>query len=404
VKRPRYFHGWNVVAGTLVIATFSFGLEFYGITVYLGALQQRHAWSAATVSVPVTVYYLAGALLTAWIATLYERLGPRVVVATGSVALALGVSALGHATRPWHLYPPFLVMALGWGAMSGAALNILVAPWFERRRGLAVSLAFNGATLGGVLVAPALIPLIARVGFARAALMAGVVTLAALLPIAALVMRAGPHELGVGPDGGAPRPRAATSHASAGRAEALRTWRFWSVSAPFALALAAQVGLLTHVVGMLTPVLGVAAAGRAVSVTTAAAILGRLATGLVVDRVNPRAVTSVTLAIQLSGVLLLAASIDRQDAAATVLYAACTLFGLGVGNLTTLPGIILGAEWPRERFAGLVGMAVAINQCTFAFGPSLVGGLRDATGSYALPLLACGALEAIAAVTILARR
>ena len=26
-------------------------------------------------------------------------------------------------------------MALGWGAMSGAAINILLAPWFERRRG-----------------------------------------------------------------------------------------------------------------------------------------------------------------------------------------------------------------------------------------------------------------------------
>ena len=173
VKTPRYFYGWNVLAATFVVAMFGFGLGFYGITVYLGALQQRHGWSAATVSVPVTVYYLIGAFLTAWIATIYERLGPRVVVASGSLALAIGVSALGLVTRPWHLYPSFLVMALGWGAMSGAALNILVAPWFERRRGLAVSLAFNGATLGGVIVAPSLIPLIGRVGFERATLTAG---------------------------------------------------------------------------------------------------------------------------------------------------------------------------------------------------------------------------------------
>ena len=42
--------------------------------------------------------------------------------------------------------------------MSGAAVNIIPAPWFERRRGLAVSVAFNGATLGGVTLPPALYP------------------------------------------------------------------------------------------------------------------------------------------------------------------------------------------------------------------------------------------------------
>jgi len=401
VKTPRYFYGWNVVAGTFLVALFGFGLGFYGITVYLGALQQRHGWSAAVVSVPVTVYYLAGAALTAWIATAYERLGPRAVVAVGSLGLAIGMSALGVVARPWQLYPAFLVMAIGWGAMSGAALNILVAPWFERRRGLAVSLAFNGATLGGVIVAPALIPLIAALGLPRALPVAAGVMLAVLLPVAALVMRRGPHELGLGPDGDAPRATSPARRGHAGRREALGTWRFWSASAPFALALAAQVGLLTHVIGMLTPVLGVTGAGHAVSVATAAGIVGRLATGVIVDRLNPRVVTSLTLAVQVTAVLLLARSIDGAGVSPTTLYAACALFGLGVGNLTSLPGIILGAEWPRERFAGLVGMAVAINQCTFAFGPSLVGGLRDATGSYAAPLLVCGALEAVAAVAVL---
>jgi hypothetical protein len=53
------------------------------------------------------------------------------------------------------------------GALSGAAVNIILAPWWKRRRG-AVSLAFNGATLGGVVIVSALLWLIGRVGFARA--------------------------------------------------------------------------------------------------------------------------------------------------------------------------------------------------------------------------------------------
>jgi MFS family permease len=395
----RYFHGWNVVAGTFVMALFSFGLGFYGITVYLATLQRLHGWSASTVSAPVTVYYVAGALLTTAVGDVYARLGPRLVVGAGGVAMAAGIAALGHVTRPWQLYPAFLVMSLGWGAMSGAAINIILAPWFERRRGLAVSLAFNGATLGGVVVAPALIPLIAAVGFERAAATAAVVLVVVLLAVATGVMRRGPETLGLGPDGERRPPMAAApppAGARGWRAEALRTWRFWSVSAPFALGLAAQVGVLTHLVALVAPVIGASGAARAVSTTTAAAVIGRLLTGLVVDRLDRRRVASATLVVQMLGLALLAGI-----PSAAGVYAGCALFGLGVGNLTTLPGLVLAVEWPREGFGALVALVVGINQFTFAFGPTLVGALRDWAGAYGPALGACAVLQAFAAVLVL---
>ena len=395
----RYFYGWNVVGATFVMALGSFGLGFYGIAVYVAALQQLHGWSASTVSAPVTVYYVAGALLTAAIASVYERLGPRAVVAAGAIAMAVSVAALGLVARPWQLYPVFLVMSIGWGAMSGAAINIILAPWWERRRGLAVSLAFNGATLGGVLVVPALIVLVGSLGFTRALVTAGLALLVVLLAIALLVMRRGPAALGLGPDGDPLRP--APGRASGGgdrrwRSDALRTWRFWSVSAPFALGLAAQVGVLTHMVALVTPALGASGAARAVSLTTAAALVGRLATGFVVDRLSRRRVASATLIVQLAGLGLLA----HEPSPASV-YAGCALFGLGVGNLTTLPGLILAVEWPRERFSVLIGLAVGINQLTFAFGPSLVGVVRDRAGTYSAALWTCALLQAISAALIL---
>src|SRR5262250_4026325 len=114
----RYFYGWNVVAATFVMALFSFGLGFYGLSVYVATLQRIHGWSASAVSAPVTVYYVAGALLTVVMADLYARFGPRSVVATGGVAMAAGLLLLGRVATPWQLYPAFLVMSVGWGAMS----------------------------------------------------------------------------------------------------------------------------------------------------------------------------------------------------------------------------------------------------------------------------------------------
>src|SRR5262249_19055605 len=131
--------------------------------------------------------------------------------------------------------------------------------------------------------------------------------------------------------------------------------------------------------------------------TTAAALLGRLATGFVIDRVSRRGAAAVTLGVQMAGVAFLAwaASSARADPG-------CGLFRLGGGSLAAVAGPILAVEWPPERFAPLVGLVVGINQFTFAFGPSLVGVLHDLAGVYALPLAACMAIQAVAAIVVLA--
>ena len=69
--------------------------------------------------------------------------------------------------------------------------------------------------------------------------------------------------------------------------------------------------------------------------------------------------------------------------------------------MTTLPGLILAVEWPRERFNALIGLVVGINQFTFAFGPSVVGVVRDLTGHYGSALLPCIGLELLAAALVL---
>ena len=157
----------------------------------------------------------------------------------------------------------------------------------------------------------------------------------------------------------------------------------------------AQVGVLTHLVALVSAALGAGGAARAVAGTTAAALVGRLATGIVADRMNRRLIASATLLVQMAGLGAL-----TWAASPAGIYAGCALFGLGVGNLTTLPGLILAAEWPRERFSALVGLAVGINQFAFAFGPSIVGLVRDWSGTRGPALAICAALELIAAVVV----
>lgn len=180
---------------------------------------------------------------------------------------------------------------------------------------------------------------------------------------------------------------------------ALRQVNFWTISLPFALGLAAQVGFLTHQIAYLEPLLGSKGAGFAVSLTTTAAIVGRLITGVFIDRLHRRLVASVNFAIQAIALTALIAF-----PAHPFLYIACVGFGLGVGNLISLPAVIVHQEFPKEPFGQIISLIVALNQLTFAFGPGIVGLIRDVTGNYSASLWLCIALQSLAAGIVLLRQ
>ncbi|MFL5267483.1 MAG: MFS transporter [Stellaceae bacterium] len=396
----KLYWGWLVVAAAFLVATFGFGLGFYGPGIYLVALKARHGWSIEALYAAVTTYYVLGAMqLFFVVGRLFDRWGVRAVVTAGAVAMACGVVSLTLIIRPWQVYASFAVMSFGWATMSGAAINIIVARWFDRRRGLALSWAMNGASAGGVVIAPLLILSISRLGLSGGLASAAAVMLAILIPIAMLVLRSRrPDEQEPAELHASPRQPHAFAHGGDEfrLTTILRSPAFISTSIPFALALTAQVGFLTHQVAFLSPAIGTLAAGWAVSLTTLAAVIGRIAIGFVVDKFDRRIVTSVNFTVQALGIAVLAMSAGQSS-----LWLGCVIFGAGVGNTTSLPGLIVQQEFPKQHFARVVSIIVAINQFTFAFGPTLVARLQHAEGTYALALLMCLALELAAAIIVL---
>jgi MFS family permease len=408
------FYGWNIVAVCFLIAMFSWGLGFYGPGIYLVALRTQHGWATALISSAITVYYLTSAVCIIFIADAFERLGSRCVVLCGVTALGAGVAGLTVLTAAWQVYAVFLVMSAGWAAMSGAAINTILAPWFEKKRGLAISLALNGASCGGIFIVPFLLFLIDRWGFQHGLYIAVGVMGLILVPCVLCILRQHPAELGLQPDSqgaesdgqgaesdgqGALSSVPALPAVSWQRADILQLGHFWTIALPFALGLTAQVGFLTHQIAYLEPLLGKRGAGLAVSLTTTAAVIGRLGTGMVIDRLPRRLVASGNFLVQAVALSLLSSSTIPW-----LLYGACTLFGLGVGNLVSLPGLLVQDEFPKEAFGKVISLIVALNQFTFAFGPGGLGLLRDATGSYTAALWLCMLLQVLAAGIVLRRR
>ena len=175
----------------------------------------------------------------------------------------------------------------------------------------------------------------------------------------------------------------------------MRSLAFWSVAGPFALALMAQVGFFVHQIAFLEPAIGRTQAGLTVALLTAMAIVGRLALGVSVLRLDLRRVTALSLVSQVAALFAM-----TQTTNAAALFIACAIFGLSAGNLVSLPAMIIQREFEATSFGMVVGLSTAVGQFTYAFGPGLLGAVRDATGGYTAALALCMMLQLAAAGAI----
>ena len=264
--------------------------------------------------------------------------------------------------------------------------------WFDHKRGMAISLALNGASFGGIIGVPLLVAAIGAFGFSGALLVAAIVMVVLMVPVILVFV-------------GRPPLRTATLTAGAEapssrqiRAQAFRDIAFLSLSIAFALVLFAQVGFIVHLIAFLDPVIGREHASIAVALLTAMAVAGRVLFSTVIDRLNQRLASALSF---LSQAAALAIVINSRNE--VLLIAACALFGFSVGNLITLPSLIVQREFDPRAFGVLISLITAINQVTYAFGPGVIGLLRDLSGSYSLPFYGCMALEVAAAALIMLR-
>ncbi|HLZ02948.1 MAG TPA: MFS transporter [Bradyrhizobium sp.] len=387
------YDGWRIVAVCFLVATFGWAFGFYGQSVYLAELHRSHGWPASLVSGATSFFYLFGAAVVVFVAEAVKKFGPRNCLIAGTAATALSAIALGQVREPWQLYVANAVLAFGWAGMSLGMITNTLGLWFNAKRGMAISLALNGASFGGIAGVPLLVIAISHFGFSTAMMGAALVMVALVVPTVLIFVGRPPLHVASAMTTAADTPSSAQI-----RARALRDIGFLSVAIAFALVLFAQVGFIVHLITFLDPVIGRASATTAIALLTAMAVVGRVLFSTVIDRLNQRLASALSFTSQAAALAVL---INFRSEYA--LIAACGVFGFSVGNLITLPSLIVQREFAAKSFGVLVSLQTAIAQVTYAFGPGVVGVLRDLSGSYTLPFYGCIALELTAAVLIMIR-
>ena len=369
MKEPRY--GWVMVALGAFMTCIAIGAMF-SLAVFLRPITEATGWSTTAVSSAMTLNFLAmGAAGFGW-GTLSDRIGPRPVVLAGAILLGLGLFLASHAQTP-------LQFQLAFGLLVGVAVGSFFSPmiaavmgWITGHRGLAVSLVSVGVGVAPMTMSPFAAWLITYMDWRAAQLVIAVLVWATLIPAALFVRRPPPQQLSTSESG------QAVQESSMKLRDAFVSFPFIVLALTFFACCAAHAGPIFHTVTYaMTCGLAPLAAVTIYSVEGLAGLGGRLALGVLADRLGVKRVLVAGLLIQ-----AFAAFTFIYASRLGEFYAVAATFGFAYGGVMPLYAV-LAREYFGQRILGAVfGAAAMVSSLGMALGPALGGWIFDTFGRY----------------------
>jgi len=384
------------------------GVGFYGSTIYVAALtDEPRSFSVVLVSIATGGFMLVSGLGGILVARTMERFGPRVVLVGGALVMGGAVAMLGQVQHAAALLVVYAAMGIGFAALSVVPTGHLVAAWFtDARRNVAMSVAFMGLPIGGVVGTPIVAHLVESRGFSEATLWFAAVLVAVAVPTGLLLREPRDAVVAAGPateasDVGAPVPpdevdeAARATETSVPAAVAVRSPWFVLVTLGLALGMVTQIGVLTHLFSAVSAVQDAGTAAAAVSTVTFASLVGRIVGSWALGRIGLLRSAIGLLAAQSLALIGIVAWRDGD-----ALFVAAVLLGLTVGNMQVIQPLLLvdrfgPAEFPRILAVGNLFVTVGMS-----VGPLVVGLGVDLGSGYGFALLVLAACSAVAAALV----
>jgi MFS family permease len=413
------FYGWKLLAVFWFILFANFAFPLYGASVVNTYMATSLHWSRTQLGTPAAIYQLMIGAPAPFIAILIARKGVRFSATLGCWVVVAGALLMSSVVRTSFETDLVYGVMIGLGAMTGGVLvaQTGINRWFNKHKGLAITLVHTGGTLGGFVAARVLDKVIRAFGGNWRAgwwLMAG---LSAVCAVLAMFVRERPADLGQFPDGLVPDDRAADSaaassapHAPAGGVyktneewtlgEAARTPALWlyvisilGFSAGYPLYLAHGVAHLKDL--GFTPT----AAASSISIMLLCALFGTLMFAAVADSIEPRLVWSFASLVFAIGMLL---AMRASGSAGLYLYAILmgTSFGASFSAMMVLPANYYGVK----AYPSVISAVMVVGTVAGAAGAWLSGIVFDHFGSYTPVFYLVAGMSLLAAILLLVMR
>jgi MFS family permease len=364
---------WVIVAAGGLLGCVAIG-GMFSLPVFLQPIARDTGWSVTGVSSVMTIGFLAMAFTSMIWGTLSDRLGPLPVVLTGSIVLA---ASLALASRASSL-PAFQIM---FGLMVGGSTAAIFAPmmacvtgWFDTHRSLAVSLVSAGMGMAPMTMSPLAAWLVSNHDWRTSMQIVAVVVAAIMIPVSLLVRRPPAFGSRLSTPAGDETPPPEMS-----LAQALRSPQFVILIATNFLCCATHSGPIIHTVSYaVTCGIPMIAAVTIYSVEGLAGMGGRIAFGLLGDRLGAKRVLVSGLLAQAFGALGYAFVHELAG-----FYAVAALFGFIYAGTMPLYSVLIRENFPLRMLGTMIGGSAMAGSLGMATGPVAGGLIYDTFASYA---------------------
>ena len=400
--------------------------QSHTFSVFLLPISEDLGISRTSVSSAYAFATLVAAFGLPHVGRMIDRHGARRVLTVVGAALGTAAVAFGAVSG-------FVLLTLGFGALrffgQGSLMlcaGNLVSQWFDRRRGLALSLTMLGFSVSVAVHPPLAQWLSEALGWRMAWVVLGVVTWAMLLPPVLLLVFDRPEALGLRPDGKAagaagdasPRPAAAredsvTAETASGAsprpaaapgdsvtglslAEARRTGAFWIILASNSSFAALVTALFFHQVSVFEAQgLDATLAASVFSICAAVMVVTTPFVGVLLDRLPTRPLyASAMLSVS---VALVAMSLVRDLPSAIVFS---VLFGVANAAMHAHFTFVWPRFFGRRHLGSIQGVAQMGGVIGASIGPIPLGLGYDYLGGYGETLVALAAIPVVCAVAV----
>ncbi len=364
---------WVIVAAGGLLGCVAIGAMF-SLPVFLRPMSQDTGWSVTGISMAMTIGFIAMAAGSMVWGHLSDRLGPRVVVLTGSLVLA---ASLALASRAGSLVEFQLLFGVLVGASTAAMLVPMMAcvtGWFDTGRGLAVSLVSAGMGMAPMTMAPLAAWLVTIHDWRTSMLMIAGIAAVLMIP-AALLVRRPPALAGAAAGMAADEPQSNMTVA-----EAVRSPQFITLMLANFFCCATHSGPIFHTVSYaVTCGIPMIAAVSIYSIEGLSGMFGRIGFGLAGDRFGAQRVLVLGLLAQAFGVLAYA-FVNHLDG----FYAVAMVVGFIYAGTMPLYAVIIRENFPLRMMGTIIGGTAMAGSLGMSTGPLLGGLIYDRFDSYVL--------------------
>ncbi len=378
----RIFYGWWIVAAAFLNLYFTVGIVYYGFPRLYPSLVESLRFERTQVTRGLFYGFLAVAPFAGLLGGLIDRVGTRRMIRFGILVVSFPLLLMGRISTLWQYYLLCMAEVVGYILAGPITNQVLIANWFNTKRGRAMGYAYLGLGLGGAAAAPLINFLIERVGWRHAVEIVGAGILIVLLPVAHWVTRSRPSELGLLPDGWRDEPRLQPAPLAEDwtLARATRTSNFWLILAGTTLTLFTIGTVSQHLILFLTDVgYSERLASYISSAMMASSLAGRVIVGHFADRFSKKNVMALFYLLLAVAVPLL--FFARRPSAA---WGFAAVFGFAMGADYMLIPLVTAECFGLAALGRLLTFIIMTYSIAQFLGPTLAGKIYDLRHSYDL--------------------